>query len=98
IDGEPGTVFPCEVSLVIDNLKASNYEIRVNVDETELYTALARAAWAEMADKITGKDLDDDLAKALVRETDLWDRRNEAYAAGELEMRRIVAFKKSEVS
>jgi len=33
-----------------------------------------------------------------VRETDLWERRNEAYSAGELEMRRIVAFKKSNVS
>lgn len=98
IDGEPGTVFPCEVSLVVDKLEASNYEIRVNVDETEQYTALARAAWVEMADKITGKELEDDLAGALVRETELWDRRNEAFAAGELEMRRIVAFKKSDVS
>lgn len=98
LDGEPGTMFPCEVSLVIDKLEASNFEIRVNVDETEQYTALACSAWVEMADKITGKELDDDLAEALVRETELWDRRNEAYAAGELEMRRIVAFKKSTVS
>ena len=98
IDGEPGTVFPCEASLVIDKLEASNFEVRVNNDETEQYTALACAAWVEMADKITGKDLDADLAQALVRETDLWERRNEAYSAGELEMRRIVAFKKSNVS
>ena len=98
LDGEPGTVFPCEVGAIVDKLEASNYDIRVNVDETEQYTALARAAWVEMADKITGQDLDDDLAAALVRETELWDRRNEAYAAGELEMRRIVAFKKADVS
>jgi hypothetical protein len=95
IDGEAGTIFPCESSLVIDKLKASNFEVRVNADETELYTALACTAWVEMADKITGKELDGDLADALVRETELWDRRNEAYVAGELEMRRIVAFKKS---
>ena len=98
IDGEPGTVFPCEAGLVIDKLEASNFEIHVNNDETEQYTALACAAWVEMADKITGKDLDADLAQALVNETDLWERRNEAYAAGELEMRRIVAFKKSNVT
>lgn len=98
IDGEPGTVFPCEASLVIDKLEASNYEVRVNADETEQYTALACTAWVEMADKITGKELDDDLAAALISETELWDRRNEAFAAGELEMRRIVAFKKSNVS
>ena len=98
IDGEPGTVFPCEASLVIDKLEASNFEVRVNNDETEHYTALACAAWVEMADKITGKDLDADLAQALVKETDLWERRNEAYSAGELEMRRIVAFKKSNVT
>ncbi len=97
IDGEPGTVFPCEVGLVIDKLEASNYEVRVNNDETEQYTALACAAWVEMAGKITGKDLDADLAEALVKETDLWERRNQAYSAGELEMRRIVAFKKSNV-
>ena len=95
IDGEAGTIFPCVSSLVIDKLKASNFEVRVNADETEQYTALACTAWAEMADKITGKELDGDLADALVRETELWDRRNEAYVAGELEMRRIVAFKKS---
>ena len=98
IEGEPGTVFPCEASLVIEKLEASNFEIRVNEDETAQYTALACAAWVEMADKITGKDIDDDLAAALVRETELWERRNDAYAAGELEMRRIVAFKKSNVS
>lgn len=98
IEGEPGTVFPCEASLVIEKLEASNFEIRVNEDETAQYTALACAAWVEMADKITGKDIDDDLAAALVRETELWERRNEAYGAGELEMRRIVAFKKSNVS
>lgn len=98
INGEPGTVFPCEASLVIDKLEASSFEVHVNVDETTEYTGLACAAWVEMADKITGKELDADLAQALVRETELWDRRNEAYAAGELEMRRIVAFKKSDVS
>lgn len=98
IDGEPGTVFPCEVGVIVEKLEASKYDIRVNVDETEQYTALACAAWVEMADKITGKDLDEDLAAALVRETELWDRRNEAYAACELEMRRIVAFKKTDVS
>jgi SAM-dependent methyltransferase len=98
IDGEPGTVFPCEVGLVIDKLEASNFEIRVNNDETAQYTALACAAWVEMAQKITGKELDPDLAQALVKETGLWERRNEAYSAGELEMRRIVAFKKSQVS
>lgn len=84
--------------MIVDKLEASKYDIRVNVDETEKYTSLACAAWVEMADKITGKDLDEDLAAALVRETELWDRRNEAYAAGELEMRRIVAFKKTDVS
>lgn len=98
IDGEPGTVFPCEASFVIDKLEASNYEVRVNEDETGKYTALACTAWVEMADKITGKELEGGLAEALVRETELWDRRNEAFAAGELEMRRIVAFKKSDVS
>jgi SAM-dependent methyltransferase len=98
IDGEPAIVFPCEASLVIDKLEASNFDVRVNVAETAQYTALACTAWVEMADKITGKELDGDLADALVRETELWDRRNEAYVAGELEMRRIVAFKKSEVS
>lgn len=98
IDGEPSEVFPCEAGLVIDKLEASNFEVRVNADETEQYTALACTAWVEMADKITGKDLDGDLAEALVRETELWGRRSEAYAAGELEMRRIVAFKKSNVS
>ncbi|MBT5646792.1 hypothetical protein OAW32_00410 [bacterium] len=98
IDGEPGEIFPCEVSLVIDKLESSNFEIRVNNEETEQYTALACAAWVEMAEKITGKELDADLAEALVHETDLWERRNEAYAAKELEMRRIVAFKKTSVT
>lgn len=98
IDGEPGTVFPCEVGRVVDKLEAVNFDIRVNVDETAEYTTLACTAWLGLADRITGEDIDDDLAAAMVRETELWDRRNEAYAAGELEMRRIVAFKKSDVS
>ena len=98
IDGESAIVFPCEASLVIDKLEASNFDVRVNADETAQYTALAYTTWVGMADKITGKELDGDLADALVRETELWVRRNEVYVAGVLEMRRIVAFKKSEVS
>lgn len=55
IDGEPAIVFPCEASLVIDKLEASNFDVRVNADETAQYTALACTAWVEMADKITPK-------------------------------------------
>ena len=96
--GEFGDVFPSDVAPVLAQIKESGFEIRTDVDETEEYTGKARTAWSDLANRLAGEDLDDDLAAALLRETELWDRRNEAFAAGELQMRRIVAFKKSEVA
>lgn len=97
LDGEFGDVFPGQVDPILEQIEAAGFEVRVNADETEEYTAKARAAWSELAERISGEEVDDGLAAALVRETELWDRRNEAFAAGELEMRRIVAFKPTEV-
>lgn len=96
LEGEFGDVFPGEAAPIVAKVEASGFEIRVNNDETEEYTGKARAAWSELAERISGEDVDEGLAAALVRETELWDRRNEAFAAGELEMRRIVAFKNAE--
>lgn len=98
LTGEFGEIFPGEIGPVVEKIESSGFEIRVNADETEEYTRKARAAWSELAERISGEDVDDGLAEALVRETELWDRRNEALAAGELVMRRIVAFKKSGVN
>lgn len=96
--GEPREVFPGEAAPIVAQIEQAGFEIRVNKDETEEYTAKARAAWSELALRISNQELDEGLAAALIRETELWDRRNEAFAAGELEMRRIVAFKPTEVS
>lgn len=96
--GEPREVFAGEAAPIVAQIEEAGFEVRVNNDETEEYTAKARAAWAELADRISGEELDEGLGEALIRETELWDRRNEAFAAGELEMRRIVAFKPTEVS
>lgn len=96
--GEFGETFPTDAAPVLARIKEAGFEVRVNNDETAEYTAKARKAWSGLANRIAGQELDDDLAEALMRETLLWDRRNEAYAAGELQMRRIVAFKKTKVS
>jgi SAM-dependent methyltransferase len=98
LDGEFGDVYPCEVAPILAKIEEMDFEVRVNADETEEYTAKARAAWSGLAERIAGEELDEGLADALLRETKLWDRRNEAYAAGELQMRRIVAFKNTSVS
>lgn len=97
LDGEFSEVFPGEAAPIVAQIESSGFEIRVNNDETGEYTAKARAAWSELAERISGEEVDEGLAAALVRETELWDRRNEAFAAGELEMRRIVAFKNTSV-
>lgn len=95
--GEPRAVFPGEAVPIVAQIEEAGFEIRVNNDETGEYTDRAKAAWSELANRISGEEVDDGLAAALIRETELWDRRNEAFAAGELEMRRIVAFKPAEV-
>lgn len=98
LDGEFGDVYPTEVAPIVAKIEEMDFEVRVNADETEEYTAKARTAWSGLAERIAGEELDEGLSAALLRETKLWDRRNEAYAAGELEMRRIVAFRNTSVS
>lgn len=98
LDGEFGDVYPTDAAPIVAKIEEMDFEIRVNADETEEYTAKARTAWSGLAERIAGEELDEGLSAALLRETKLWDRRNEAYAAGELEMRRIVAFRNTSVS
>jgi len=98
LDGEFGDVYPTDAAPIVAKIEEMDFEIRVNADETKEYTAKARTAWSGLAERIAGEELDEGLSAALLRETKLWDRRNEAYAAGELEMRRIVAFRNTSVS
>ena len=98
LDGEFGNLYPRDAAPIFAKIEELDFEIRVNADETEEYTAKARTAWSGLAERIAGEELDQGLADALLRETKLWDRRNEAYAAGELQMRRLVAFTNTSVS
>lgn len=86
-------IFPCDADLVIAMLENLGFEMRINTDETHVYADSVRHAWAQVAAKLAGKDVADDVSAALMHETELWKRRNAAFAAGELQMRRIVCFK-----
>ncbi len=91
-------VFPGTVDPVIAIMEALEFELRVDVDETLSYAEEVRRAWAGVARRIADKPVSDEISDALMRETDLWRLRNDAFEAGELQMRRIVGFKKSQVA
>ncbi len=91
-------VFPGTVDPVIATMESLDFELRVDVDETLSYAEEVRRAWASVAKRIADKPVSDDISDALMRETELWRLRNDAFEAGELQMRRIVRFKKSKVS
>ena len=93
---ELGDVFPCDVARIIAKLKSMNVDIRVSIDETDNCAAMARSAWSGVAGRLAKKQMDEETADALLYETEFWARRHEAYEAGELQMRRIVAFKSSD--
>ena len=94
VDGELGTVLPCEFGLAINKLDAANFGKKAGVEDIRRYTALACVACFEMAYQIALKALDDNLGRALACKTEFWARCNEAYNAGSLEMRRLMAFQR----
>ena len=67
----------------------------MNNDETEAYVAMARTARADAADRLEDEELQEELADALLRETNMWERRSAAFEGCELKMQRIFAFKSS---
>lgn len=88
---ELGNVFPCEAAEIIKILESMKVEIRSDTDETGNRSAMARAAWSGVATRLAGKEIDEQTADVLLYETDFWAKRHEAFEAGELQMRRIVA-------
>ncbi|MGB0631562.1 MAG: methyltransferase domain-containing protein, partial [Alphaproteobacteria bacterium] len=95
INGEFGDVYPCNVERIESKIIEAGFKIRVNNDETEAYVAMARAAWADVAERLRDEELQEVLADALLRETSMWERRIAAFEGFELKMQRIVAFKLS---
>lgn len=88
---ELGDVFPCEAARIIEKLESLKVEIRVDTDETNNRSAMARAAWSGVAARLAGQEIDEQTADVLLYETDFWAKRHEAFEVGELQMRRIVA-------
>ncbi|MEK9644018.1 MAG: methyltransferase domain-containing protein [Alphaproteobacteria bacterium] len=95
---ENRAVFPGTVDPVIATMESLDFELRVDVDETVSYAEEVWRAWAGVAKRIADKPGSDDLSDALMWETELWRLCNNAFEACELQMRRIVGSKKSQMS
>lgn len=89
--------FPCGTDEIVEVLEEYGFEIRINADETERYVALAKSAWNDVAAKLAQGAQDAHTSAAVMREIDLWTKRNAAFDKGELQMRRIVCFKKTQI-
>ena len=74
--GEFGNLYPTDAAPIVAKIEEMDFEIRVNADETEEYTAKAGKAWSGLTERIAGEELDEGLADALLRETKLWNRRD----------------------
>jgi SAM-dependent methyltransferase len=92
-------LFPCEVDTVANILAEFGLEIRINANETERYMDMVKGAWNIVAAKLKAnpEDADPEMAEAMRAEIDLWTRRNKAFETGNLQVRRVVAFKRKEV-
>lgn len=95
LEAESRETWPSQAGPLIAQVEALGFELRIDNDETDSYAHSARGGWANVAAKLARKAVSDDVSLALMRETELWKRRNAAFAAGELQMRRIVCSKQS---
>lgn len=95
LEAENRETWPCDAAPIIQKMEAMDFELRVDVDDTVSYTDRVRAAWAAVAAKIAKNPVPEEISDALMRETELWRLRNDAFEAGEFCMRRIVGFKQS---
>ena len=58
LDGEFGEVYPTDAAPIVAKIEEMDFEIRVNADETEEYTAKARKAWSGFTERIAGDEPD----------------------------------------
>lgn len=97
LEAENRPTYPTDSAPVISKIEALGFELRINNDETESYAESVRQAWAAVAGKIKKNPIDEEVAAALLAESELWKHRFAAFEAEELCMRRIVCFKQSQV-
>lgn len=89
--------YPSQADDLIQNLKSAGFQVRVREDDTGSYSELVRRAWAEVAKSISNDPLNQKHVDALNAEIEVWKYRQRACDSGELTMRRIVAYKKSDI-
>lgn len=96
LDAENRKVYPADPREILDKMDPLEFELRVDIDETPTYTAEVRSGLSGFAKRLKTSELPDDMIDALMRETELWRLRRIAFEAGELQMRRIMGFKRTD--
>ncbi len=94
---EPGTIHPVTKDEFAGLIAESGLQVRVNEDVSEQYIKLIANAWSgadEVIARLTQEEDGKTLTKTLLREAEFWNCRSELLKAGDISVRRVLAYKK----
>ena len=94
-DAEPRKPHPWSVDDYQEAFAALHMDIRVSEDVTAHMHHLVTSGWADYIQAHKGGGLEDDLARALVDEVEIWTRRMHAMEQGQLRVYRFHVLKRN---
>ena len=94
---EPENASPAVAGDYTKLLEGMGFDVRVEKDETKVYTGHITRSWAEFVQGLSREDLTRDFVNQMMKEAEYWMARSRALESGALRLYRIHAIKDADL-